>query len=155
MPSVVVPASSRAAGTYARSTSMLPRPFCSVRTSVCGPIAPAAAAATAAVCVALANTITRSAGSGAAGNGAAGTRTIREPVSSEIRSPASLIADTCSRHPSSSSTSCPASNSAPPNRHPIAPAPANLTLRHRLHSRPALSDAWAFAVVMYEVARGV
>src|ERR1700677_4229167 len=75
VPSVVVPASSRLAGTWASSASMLPRPFCSVRTSVDGPIAPVAvaAAATAAVAVALANTMTRSAGpAGGGGLGGGG-----------------------------------------------------------------------------------
>ena len=103
---------------------MFPRPFCKVRTSVDGPIAPAAAAATEAVAVAFVNTMTRSAGPAAAGNSAAGTRTAREPASSDIRSPPALIAATCSGHPSSSTTSWPAENSAPPNRHPIAPDPA-------------------------------
>ncbi|HEY6787237.1 MAG TPA: hypothetical protein VI365_07975 [Trebonia sp.] len=81
------------------------------------------AAATEAVAVAFANTISRSAGSSTAGNRAARTRTVRVPASSVTRRPPALIASTCARQPSSSSTSCPDASAAP-NRHPIAPAPA-------------------------------
>ena len=118
-----------------------------------GPIAPAAvaAAATAAVAVALANTITRSAGPSTPrtewaglGEGGAGwaagwagrekvqraPRSVRVPAASVTRRPASLIAVTCSRHPSSSVTWWPASNSAAPNRQPIAPAPATVIFMH-------------------------
>ena len=121
-----------------------------------GPIAPVAvaAAATAAVAVAFANTMTRSAGPagwagseerwvGWAGSGVgwaggakktAGTASVLVPVASVTRRPASLIAVTCSRHPSSSVTWWPASNSAAPNRQPIAPAPATVIF---MQSSPA------------------
>ena len=87
-------------------------------------MAPAAAAATAAVPVALANTMTRSAGTPGAGNSMAGTGTTLVPDSSVTRSPPSLIAATCAAHPSSSVTSWPDSKSAAPYRQPIAPDPA-------------------------------